>query len=618
MQEEDHEREWRFSLDMDSESEDEEPGTEEIPETEIQPDTEKKPEAEEQSLTEESAGKEESVEMERLGPDQSAGAGEEVQPETFISSDEFAGALDQIKNCQDRLGYLEERISELEKRIPSELGEIVKIDSEFDGLKNEISAASERIKEFENRIFIFEEQLRKGDEKTEAHLQVIKDEVLPPLQEMKELVDTLEAKVKEIAADTNKRIQGLRDELQYSSKRFKKRLNLYLIPLVSILVILLGFIIFGGYMVFTGRLDLASLIGTKVLSTEPDLSVEAIQKKTEEIVDRYLTGGSIEKKTGEIINKYLTEQQIEEWIKEKSSNIVGALTREIEDKGRERLVTLENLRSEYSVLLDNLIAMTKGVDLNRPLPESIRRNLGEFIEKLTDLKTEKVYSFDDWFLKGIYEYHKGDYKAAVLSWGKALALNPGSVQTYNYRGTAYRKLSEYGKAVKDISRAISMNPKSAVLYNNRGLAYSYSARYGRAIKDFNSAIELKPDYAFAYGNRGIVYMRLGWYKTAIIDFNQAVHLEPDYSYAYYLRGITFMKLNDFERAIEDFSKVLEYDKSYPDAYYNRGLSFFETGRVDEAVKDFKKTIELKPDFVLPDNIKELLTQKPAPEANQEG
>ena len=66
---------------------------------------------------------------------------------------------------------------------------------------------------------------------------------------------------------------------------------------------------------------------------------------------------------------------------------------------------------------------------------------------------------------------------------------------------------DYPSAVLSFTKAIALNPDYADAYYNRGLGYVYSGQYDKALNDWDKAIELNPNHSSAINNRKILLER---------------------------------------------------------------------------------------------------------------
>lgn len=136
---------------------------------------------------------------------------------------------------------------------------------------------------------------------------------------------------------------------------------------------------------------------------------------------------------------------------------------------------------------------------------------------------------------GYYYYRKEglDYlKAekfddAVVSYTKAISIDPEDDDLYFYRGLAYSRSKQYEKALADYCKAIGLNPNNTAYYTNRGDLLIELQHFDRAISDFNHVIETTPSDPYAYYRRGWIYYNMGKHQSALMDFSKLAEVHPD-------------------------------------------------------------------------------------------
>ncbi|MFZ3072645.1 MAG: tetratricopeptide repeat protein [Thermodesulfobacteriota bacterium] len=336
---------------------------------------------------------------------------------------------------------------------------------------------------------------------------------------------------------TEQRIDAVKEALVLKDDKIEQRINIYLAVVLAIFAIV-GF------------------LGYKTI-------VKWIQQR-------------IEDKTGKEVKKY---------IEKKGETVVEPLL----VKFKEELNRIESTRIEYEKRLDRL---PKDIDLNKPMPEVTRKDLKKFVEKLPEAKTEKTYSHNDWFYKGLEEYERKEYSDAINSWIKAIELNSKEALYYHVRGIAYGELEDYKKAIEDFNKAIELNPKDALYYDNRGGAYAELEDHKKAIEDYNKAIELDPKDALYYNNRGVAYVEFKDYRKAIEDYNKAIELDPKDALYYNNRGVAYLKREEYKKAIEDYNKAIELDPKDISSYQNLSEAFILVGSFKDALDSITKALDL--------------------------
>ncbi len=130
----------------------------------------------------------------------------------------------------------------------------------------------------------------------------------------------------------------------------------------------------------------------------------------------------------------------------------------------------------------------------------------------------------DYFIKGNYDYDKGDCKLAIKDYTLSLVLNPTYPETYNNRAYTYMRLKNYKAALLDLNKALSINPKYINALMNRGDLYNY---YGpiidrkKAIADYEKVISIGGVKWTSVCGHLFLAQHNGWNIGTVLDFPRA-------------------------------------------------------------------------------------------------
>jgi tetratricopeptide (TPR) repeat protein len=92
--------------------------------------------------------------------------------------------------------------------------------------------------------------------------------------------------------------------------------------------------------------------------------------------------------------------------------------------------------------------------------------------------------------KGIREFYKGDYQAAIQIFSECIEKDTSNPEIFFFRGSAYFNSKEVAKALADFNTAIRQSPKYADAYSTRGDIYSYLGKKDEACRDYKEAERL--------------------------------------------------------------------------------------------------------------------------------
>ena len=139
------------------------------------------------------------------------------------------------------------------------------------------------------------------------------------------------------------------------------------------------------------------------------------------------------------------------------------------------------------------------------------------------------------FDEGVAAYLKGDFKASIKLFSKAIDSDPKFALVHSSRGAAYMKSGKIKKAISDFDRSLELNPNDARTFHLRGLAHEKAGELALAYRDFDRAIEIDPDLVAAYRGRNCVM------DKTVAD---CWHLEEDYEMADHLAAMRVSRLAD--------------------------------------------------------------------------
>jgi len=189
----------------------------------------------------------------------------------------------------------------------------------------------------------------------------------------------------------------------------------------------------------------------------------------------------------------------------------------------------------------------------------------------------------------------GKHTEAIADYTKSIEVDPENADAYLNRGLAHYDLQEYDQAIPDFEAALQIDPNYVEAYNNIGLVYIRLKKYDDALTQYNKAIEIDPRFAAAYGNRGNVYQMLGQPDLALADFNKSIQLAPNVAEVYDYRGRIYYSQNQYDLALADYNHAVSLDSTFSTAYNDRGLVYFYQDKLDEALADYNQALELDPE-----------------------
>jgi Tfp pilus assembly protein PilF len=175
------------------------------------------------------------------------------------------------------------------------------------------------------------------------------------------------------------------------------------------------------------------------------------------------------------------------------------------------------------------------------------------------------------------------------------ATGPAFVQAFNL-ALQLHQAGETEKAIVSYRRALSMNPNVALLQNNFGVALYDMGKKDEALVHQRRAIAIDPNLGIAYNNLGVTLNALEKHGEAIEVFRKAIELDPGNTKAINNLGDSLVKMSRFDEGVEYLRKALAMDPNYFEAHSNLGVGLWGQGDLDAAIASLKKAIEIQPNL----------------------
>ncbi|RPI89613.1 MAG: tetratricopeptide repeat protein [Chloroflexi bacterium] len=199
---------------------------------------------------------------------------------------------------------------------------------------------------------------------------------------------------------------------------------------------------------------------------------------------------------------------------------------------------------------------------------------------------------------GLNKAARGNFKAALDKFSKAIEMQPEIVDSYVFRGNAYIDLGEYQRALADLDHAIRESPEYGAAYYNRSIARMALKQSEGALSDLDKAVQLEPDERGYYLHRSIVHSFREEYEAALEDAARVIEL-GDPGAGHNNRAVIFEKKGDLPAAITEWTKVLELDPNNARANCRRGILLATTGNRKSAIEDLNRALKYKKELPAP-------------------
>ena len=101
-------------------------------------------------------------------------------------------------------------------------------------------------------------------------------------------------------------------------------------------------------------------------------------------------------------------------------------------------------------------------------------------------------SASEFLTQGNDFYAKGDYKNALDSYNKSIAIDDQNYIAWNNRGNAFFQLNDSENAYQSYHRSIELNANNSLAWNGIGNSLFIMNRYSESVDAYNRAIAIQP------------------------------------------------------------------------------------------------------------------------------
>jgi tetratricopeptide (TPR) repeat protein len=201
-----------------------------------------------------------------------------------------------------------------------------------------------------------------------------------------------------------------------------------------------------------------------------------------------------------------------------------------------------------------------------------------------------------WFYQGLQQAKSGELSAALISYDKAIEINPICYEYWFNRGLTLFYLGNFSEAIKSYNRVIEIKPDFYKGWHNRGGALGELGLFEDAIASFNKAIEIKFDYHEAWSSLGWALLKLDRLSEAIASYDKALLMQPQDQENWYYRGMALAQWGRTNDAIASYDRALEIQPDFHLAWYGRGVELSHLGRLEDAIPSLQQAVEIYPEF----------------------
>jgi tetratricopeptide (TPR) repeat protein len=163
------------------------------------------------------------------------------------------------------------------------------------------------------------------------------------------------------------------------------------------------------------------------------------------------------------------------------------------------------------------------------------------------------------------------------------------------------------EAIVSFEKALALDPSLASVHYNLGAAYERKENFEKAREHFQAAIKLKPDFGEAYLSLGNSYLAQRKFDTPAIEaLTKATELLPANYNAFYNLGVCYSNTGKYTEAEAAYRKAIAINPKEPVAHYQLAMALLGQSKNSDAKTEFQKYLELNPNAADRTEVEELI------------
>ena len=196
---------------------------------------------------------------------------------------------------------------------------------------------------------------------------------------------------------------------------------------------------------------------------------------------------------------------------------------------------------------------------------------------------------------GRVQAQRGQYAAAVRSFGTAVQFDPNYLRARHNLGAALAAMKRYDEAEAVYRQALAQAPDDRGLHLNLAALYRATGRYEQAAEHYRRVLAKKADAA-VFLALGRVYKRMGATERAREAFAAALSGDEVRAQAANELGLIEVRQGVLERAVDYFAMALKAAPNNHLTAFNLGAAYHDLGQFDKAAEFYRLTLSLAPEY----------------------
>jgi tetratricopeptide (TPR) repeat protein len=157
------------------------------------------------------------------------------------------------------------------------------------------------------------------------------------------------------------------------------------------------------------------------------------------------------------------------------------------------------------------------------------------------------------------------------------------------------KKGDLQAALVSYQKAIAVNPKDASLYCRLGDLYSqHFCQLQEALSSYQQALQIKPEFFWAMRGIGDILLQQGKLEEAIATYQKAIQIAPNNYEGYHNLASALEKKGELKKAKDNYEKSLTLKADNPWVFIKLGKISNKIKELDTSIYYYQQAIKFKP------------------------
>jgi len=187
---------------------------------------------------------------------------------------------------------------------------------------------------------------------------------------------------------------------------------------------------------------------------------------------------------------------------------------------------------------------------------------------------------------------RGDVKAALLEWQKAVEYDPKDGMARFYMAVALEQQGQLDRALEEFQKSVALDPNNASIYFYYAVALDRAGRLPESIEAYKKVLDIRPDDVVTEKSLAAVLIEAGRNDEAVEVLHSVLTLDPQIAEAHHLLGAVLATSGHLDEGLGELQKTVAIEPENSQFQFDLGRVLAARHSFADAIPHFQKAVEL--------------------------